>query len=134
MAFALRCVYLNKIRQLSRTLQFSTTQNGLKLSESCVKRLMEICDKNSFLRIVIEGGGCSGFQYKFHIDNNLESDDLVYGGNIARVVIDRTSLQYVDGSTIDFHTELIRSGFRIIGNPKAEKGCSCGASFSIKLE
>lgn len=106
----------------------------MKLSDTCLKRLREICDEKSFLRVTIEGGGCSGFQYKLDIDDKLESDDLVFGENDARVVIDQTSLEYVDGSTIDFHTELIRSGFRIINNPKAEQGCSCGASFAIKLD
>lgn len=100
-----------------------------------MKRLREICDEKSFLRVVVEGGGCSGFQYKFNIDNRLEEqEDLVFGDGAARVVIDKASIEYVGGSTIDFHTELIRSGFRIVNNPKADTGCSCGASFSIKVE
>ncbi|XP_062563735.1 iron-sulfur cluster assembly 2 homolog, mitochondrial [Armigeres subalbatus] len=111
-----------------------TDKGHLRLSDTCVKRLKEICDAKSFLRVTIEGGGCSGFQYKFDIDDSLAPDDYIFGEADARVVIDQTSIEYVSGSTIDFHTELIRSGFRIINNPKAEQGCSCGASFAIKLD
>lgn len=105
----------------------------LKLSDSCVKKLKQICDDKSFLRIIVEGGGCSGFQYKFDIDTKMQEDDLTFGSNSAKVVIDKVSMEFVDGATVDYHTELIKSGFRIIGNPKAEQGCSCGASFSLKL-
>lgn len=106
----------------------------LKLSDTCVKQLHEICTDGSFLRVVVEGGGCSGFQYKLEIDKNLNADDLQFGPEGAKVVIDEVSIEYIDGSTVDYHTELIRAGFRIIDNPKAEGGCSCGASFNIKLD
>lgn len=111
-----------------------STKIDLKLSDSCVKRLQKICQDGSFLRVVVEGGGCSGFQYKLEIDKNLNPDDLQFGPEGAKVVIDETSIEYVDGSTVDYHEELIRAGFRIINNPKAEGGCSCGASFNIKLD
>lgn len=106
----------------------------LKLSDSCVKQLQKICQDGSFLRVVVEGGGCSGFQYKLEMDSQLNSDDLQFGSEGAKVVIDETSIEYIDGSTVDYHVELIRAGFRIIDNPKAEGGCSCGASFNIKVD
>lgn len=106
----------------------------LKLSDSCVKQLQKICTDGSFLRVVVEGGGCSGFQYKLEMDKTLNADDLQFGSDGAKVIIDETSIEYIDGSTVDYHVELIRAGFRIIDNPKAEGGCSCGASFNIKLD
>ncbi|XP_055853962.1 iron-sulfur cluster assembly 2 homolog, mitochondrial [Episyrphus balteatus] len=106
----------------------------IDLSESCTKRLSEICKNGLFLRITVEGGGCSGFQYKFDLDNKKNDDDLTFGKENAQIVIDTTSLEYCSGAIVDYHTELIRSGFRIIANPKAEQGCSCGSSFAIKLD
>lgn len=111
-----------------------SAKNNLKLSDSCVKRLTEICQDGSFLRVVVEGGGCSGFQYKLEMDKTINQDDLQFGPEGAKVVIDETSIEYINGATVDYHIELIRAGFRIIDNPKAEGGCSCGASFNIKLD
>lgn len=112
----------------------SSNENKLTISDSCIKRLREICQDDSFLRITVEGGGCSGFQYKFDIDNKMNPDDLQFGEEKAKVVIDNVSLDYCTGATVDFHTELIRSGFRMLANPLAEQGCSCGASFALKLD
>ncbi|CAG9805526.1 unnamed protein product [Chironomus riparius] len=123
-----------RLSKYSSTAQQNELKHDLKLSDSCVKRLKEICQDGSFLRVIVEGGGCSGFQYKLDIDNNLNPDDLKFGPDDAKVVIDETSIEYISGSTVDFHTELIRSGFRIINNPKADGGCSCGASFNIKID
>jgi iron-sulfur cluster assembly accessory protein len=106
----------------------------LYLSEACKERLKEICTDNCYLRITVEGGGCSGFQYKFGLDPKRNAEDFVFGDDIASVIVDDISLGYISGSTVDFHKELIRSGFRIVNNPKMEQGCSCGASFSIKLD
>lgn len=110
-----------------------TTLPQLQISDSCLKRLREICTDGSFLRVTVEGGGCSGFQYKFDLDSKLNEDDLQFGEENAKVVIDTISLDYCTGATVDYHSELIRAGFRMIANPLAEQGCSCGSSFSIKL-
>ncbi|NWZ29465.1 ISCA2 protein, partial [Asarcornis scutulata] len=115
------------------------------LSQSCVKRLLEIAEGSEFLRLQVEGGGCSGFQYKFSLDTVVNPDDrqgqtgvvgvstpvLCRGG--ARVVVDVDSLAFVKGSMVDFSQELIRSSFQVVSNPQAEKGCSCGTSFSVKF-
>lgn len=108
----------------------------LVLSDSCVRQLKEISNRENkkYLRVTVDGGGCSGFQYLFDLDDKVNEDDTIIGENGSQVVIDTVSLDYCAGSTVDYHTELIKSGFRILGNPKAELGCSCGASFSIKLD
>lgn len=98
--------------------------------------MKEIAERENkkYLRVTVDGGGCSGFQYLFDLDDTMKEDDVVIGENGSKVIIDTISLEYCAGSTVDYHTELIKSGFRIVGNPKAEQGCSCGASFSIKLD
>ena len=70
----------------------------------------------------MEGGGCSGFQYKFDLESgSLDEEDRSFERDGAKVVIDSTSLDYLNGSTVDYHTELIRSAFRIVDNPLAEQ-------------
>ncbi|NXJ31958.1 ISCA2 protein, partial [Ciconia maguari] len=103
------------------------------LSESCVKRLLEITEGSEFLRLQVEGGGCSGFQYKFSLDTVINPDDRQGQRGGARVVVDVDSLAFVKGSMVDFSQELIRSSFQVVSNPQAEKGCSCGTSFSVKF-
>eukprot|EP00099_Drosophila_melanogaster_P010160 NP_001262920.1 uncharacterized protein Dmel_CG13623, isoform B [Drosophila melanogaster] len=139
MAFLLRQVARSGLQRnliLMRHATASTSANpelSVQVSESCLKRLREICVDGSFLRVTVEGGGCSGFQYKFDLDKQLNEDDRQFGEAEAKVVIDTVSLEYCSGATVDYHSELIRAGFRMVANPLAEQGCSCGSSFSIKL-
>lgn len=112
----------------------SSNVTSVQLSDNCITRLKEVCKNNSFLRISVEGGGCSGFQYKFSVEQQQSEDDIIVGHDGVKVAIDSASIEYLSGATIDYHTELIRSGFRVINNPKADQGCSCGASFTVKLD
>ncbi|MBE8214737.1 MAG: iron-sulfur cluster insertion protein ErpA [Endozoicomonadaceae bacterium] len=85
---------------------------------------------NTMLRIYITGGGCSGFQYGFTLDNQQAQEDTIITKKGAQFVIDPMSLQYLMGSTVDYVEELLGSRF-IIHNPLASSTCGCGASFSI---
>jgi iron-sulfur cluster assembly accessory protein len=84
----------------------------------------------TMLRVSVEGGGCSGFQYKFDMDRAQAADDLVIQREGATVLIDQTSVGYLAGSEIDFVDDLIGASFRI-NNPQATASCGCGTSFSI---
>ncbi|KAM4542694.1 iron-sulfur cluster assembly 2 homolog, mitochondrial [Odontesthes bonariensis] len=110
-----------------------TSENKVSLTDSCVKRLSEIMEKDEYLRIHVEGGGCSGFQYKFSIDRSRNEDDRVFEQGGVGIIVDQDSLEFVKGATVDFSQELIRATFLVLKNPQADHGCSCGSSFSVKL-
>lgn len=129
-----KCFKFITSKQSLRKLSTEFAENDLKITEECVKRLQVICDQDEFLRLSVESGGCSGFQYKFELDKTIAKDDCVFEKRGVRIVVDTISLDYVKGSTVDFEQQLIRAAFKLIGNPKAQDGCSCGASFSIKID
>ena len=79
-----------------------------------------------FFRITVQGGGCSGFKYNFGFDSKTNDDDVVFD----KVIIDRSSLDIISGSVVDFKKEMIGESF-VIDNPKATASCGCGLSFSV---
>lgn len=120
---------------IKRNVQNGPNSSDVIISDTCVKQLKKLCSSSdNHLRISVESGGCSGFQYKFDLDSKISEDDRIFEREGVKVVVDETSMEYIKGSTIDYHTELIKSAFRVVQNPNSEMGCSCGASFSVKIE
>ena len=103
------------------------------LTESAATRVAAIAvrlGKPAILRLSVEGGGCSGFQYRFGLAEAIEADDHVTASGAAQLVVDSTSLDLIDGSAVDYVESLGGSAFRVT-NPNAASGCGCGASFSV---
>jgi iron-sulfur cluster assembly accessory protein len=103
------------------------------VTERAAKRIAEIVSGEAAaraLRVSVEGGGCSGFQYKFDLVPEAAEGDVVLERAGAKVVIDQVSLGYLAGSEIDFVDDLIGAAFKI-NNPKATQSCGCGTSFSL---
>ena len=111
-----------------------TATNAVTITDSAAARIAFLAaqegDDNVFLRIAVNGGGCSGFSYEFKFDTQVASDDVMFEKADAKVAIDEISLAYLEGSEIDYLEELIGSRFEI-RNPQAESSCGCGTSFSI---
>ena len=91
-----------------------------------ISKLISEQSKSSYFRITVLGGGCSGFKYNFSFDSKTNDEDIVFD----KAVIDKTSLDIITGSIIDFKKEMIGETF-VINNPKASSSCGCGLSFSI---
>ena len=103
------------------------------MTERAARRIGEILKSEpagSMLRVSVEGGGCSGFQYKFGFEQAKADDDLVLAGNGATVLIDPVSVRYMAGAQIDYVDDLIGASFKV-NNPVATASCGCGTSFSI---
>jgi len=101
----------------------------INFSEKAVERINLLVSKKplgTFFRIAVKGGGCSGFKYDFTFDNKLDENDLKH----ENIVVDKSSLDMLKGSQVDFSEELIGSSFKI-SNPKTKSSCGCGISFSF---
>jgi iron-sulfur cluster assembly accessory protein len=105
---------------------------GVIVTERAARRIGEILqsDPGAMLRVSVEGGGCSGFQYRFDVDRAKTDDDVTIARDGVTVLIDSVSLQFLAGSQIDFVDDLIGASFKI-NNPQAKTSCGCGTSFSL---
>jgi iron-sulfur cluster assembly accessory protein len=109
------------------------TVDTVTLSDSAAKRIAVILKSDAekkAMRVSVEGGGCSGFSYKFDLVGDADDDDLILEKGEAKVLIDSMSLVYMSGSEIDFVDNLLGQSFQI-KNPNAVASCGCGTSFSV---
>jgi iron-sulfur cluster assembly accessory protein len=107
---------------------------AVTISERAARRIGEILKTEgdgAMLRISVEGGGCSGFQYKFDVERAQAKDDIVIARDSAVVLVDPASVPFLAGSEVDFVDDLIGASFRVV-NPNATASCGCGTSFSIR--
>jgi iron-sulfur cluster assembly accessory protein len=106
---------------------------GVTMTERAARRINRVLAgeaPGTMLRISVNGGGCSGFQYAFGFDRERQADDIVIERDGAKVVIDEVSVPFLQGSVLDFVDDLIGQAFRI-ENPNATASCGCGTSFSV---
>jgi iron-sulfur cluster assembly accessory protein len=106
---------------------------NVTVTERAAQKIGEILGREAagtMLRVSVEGGGCSGFQYKFDTEHSKADDDLVIEKSGATVLIDPVSRDYMAGAEIDFVDDLIGSAFKV-NNPKATASCGCGTSFAL---
>ena len=107
----------------------------IQISDGAVNKILSLAESeddtnNLNLRVYVTGGGCSGFQYGFSFDKVIDEEDTCITKDGANLVIDSLSLQYLEGSTVDYTEDLMGSKF-VITNPNATTTCGCGESFSI---
>jgi len=110
------------------------TNDPITLSDRAAVRIGELkrdeAGADAALRVYVEGGGCSGFQYGFQLDTNQNDDDIAVLNDNHCLLVDSLSLQYLEGSTVDYIDDLMGARF-VVSNPNASGTCGCGASFSV---
>ncbi|CAI5962459.1 unnamed protein product [Closterium sp. NIES-64] len=114
-------------RMSSEVVRQTQKPQETRLAEIIKEEGRDVC-----LRLTVEGGGCSGFQYIFTLDDKVTAEDSIFERDGVRLVVDNVSLLFVDGATVDYTDELIRSSFQVISNPNSASSCGCGASFTAK--
>ncbi|RCV30887.1 hypothetical protein SETIT_6G132200v2 [Setaria italica] len=121
LSFYFRCSFFLCCAQKFNTLQRLKQLHGKEPSA-----------EGKMLRLSVEAGGCSGFQYSFSLDDKKNPDDRVFETDGVKLVVDDISYDFVKGATVDYEEELIRSAFVVSTNPSAVGGCSCKSSFMVK--
>ncbi|MGZ8400981.1 MAG: HesB/IscA family protein [Methyloceanibacter sp.] len=109
------------------------SEPSITISPRAVRRIAEILkaeDAPTLFRVSVEGGGCSGFQYRFDVVRDQAPDDLLVEHDGARVVVDPVSLGFLQGAELDFVDDLIGAQFKL-NNPNVTAACGCGTSFSV---
>lgn len=138
---ALKVTPLNEVRSFATPAAPASPEGSLTIDPSAVHRLQKLQEASPgspmALRIEVEGGGCSGFHYKFELVNPDEKgtvDDIVFEREGAKVLCDASSFEFLRGSKIEFEQSLIKSAFVVSANPNAEMTCGCGTSFAFKMK
>ncbi|PKR90857.1 iron-sulfur cluster insertion protein ErpA [Pleomorphomonas diazotrophica] len=106
---------------------------NISMTAAAARRIAKVLEKQpgkTALRISVEGGGCSGFSYRFDLVEGQNADDIAVTRDGATVLIDEVSLPFMDGSEIDFVDDLMGQAFKI-NNPNATSSCGCGTSFAV---
>ena len=105
---------------------------NIEITTNAQEHIAKVLKKDNikYFRITVLGGGCAGFQYKFDFENTKNTDDIIFSKEKIEILIDKTSLNLINGSVIDYVNELIGSSFKIT-NPQATSACGCGTSFSV---
>jgi iron-sulfur cluster insertion protein len=108
--------------------------NPINITDSCYDKIADLLAEENNpalkLRVFVQGGGCSGFQYGFTFDEEQADDDFVVEQGSVKVLVDSMSYQYLVGATVDYKDDIIGSQF-VINNPGATSTCGCGSSFSV---
>ena len=106
---------------------------NINITDKAISKIQEVLSSQNmkYFRIKVKGGGCSGFQYVFKSDNEInKNNDLIFDIKSLNILIDKNSIEFIDQAELDYRDELIGSSFSI-NNPNAKNSCGCGTSFSI---
>ncbi|KAI8991152.1 hypothetical protein BDF20DRAFT_26765 [Mycotypha africana] len=122
----------------SVSVKTASKENGIALTERAINQLKLIQqrenDTDQMLRVLVDSGGCHGYQNKMELTKAIEEDDNIFEKDGVKVIVDNISLQFLKGSTVDYVQELIGSTFQVVENPNAKHSCGCNISYDIDLD